>query len=177
MRWFIRIVSGLVLLLLVLVLGGFLVPGGYSVQRSIVIAAPPDRIYPLIATPRRWKEWAMWNRRDPAMAMNFFGTDVGTGAGWSWDSKSEGQGRMRLVTADPQHGLDYELFFPAYDMTSTGEMTLEQQPDGSTKVTWTNVGRVGWNPLMHYMAAMMDHMVGPDFEAGLANLKAIAERR
>ena len=177
MRWFIRIASGLVLLVLVVVLAGFAVPAGYKVQRSIVIAAPAQRIYPLIATPRRWKEWSMWNRRDPAMAMTFFGPDVGVGAGWSWNSKSEGQGRMRLVTADPTHGLDYELFFPAYNMTSTGQIILEPQDNGGTKVTWTNVGHMGWNPLTHYMAAMMNRMVGPDFEAGLANLKTIAEHR
>jgi hypothetical protein len=29
---------------------------------------------------------------------------------------------------------------------------------------------------MHYMAHFMDRMVGPDFEAGLANLKTLAER-
>ncbi len=177
MRWFIRIASGLVLLVIALVLAGFLVPAGYKVQRSIVIAAPVDHIYPLIATPKRWKEWSMWNRRDPAMAMTFFGPEEGAGAGWSWDSKSEGQGRMTLLTADPAHGMTYELFFPDYDMTSTGALRLDAQADGTTKVSWNNVGSVGWNPLMHYMAAAMDRMVGPDFEAGLANLKAIAEHR
>jgi len=35
---------------------------------------------------------------------------------------------------------------------------------------------VGGNPLKHYLAMMMDRMVGPDFEAGLANLKALAEK-
>jgi hypothetical protein len=35
---------------------------------------------------------------------------------------------------------------------------------------------MGANPLMHYMAASMDRMVGPDFEAGLANLKLLAEK-
>ncbi len=162
-------------MLLVLVLGGFLVPADYQVERSVVIAAPPDHVYPLIATPRRWKEWSMWNRRDPAMAMSYFGPEAGAGAGWSWNSSSEGKGRMTLQAADPARGLSYDLYFPDFEMTSTGEMRFDVQADG-TKVTWTNAGRFGNNPLMHYMAAMMNRMVGPDFEAGLANLKAIAER-
>ena len=176
MRWFIRIAGGVVLAVVLFVLAGFLVPAGYRVERSVVIAAPPDHVYPLIATPRRWKEWSMWNRRDPAMAMTFFGPESGAGAGWSWDSKSEGKGRMTLLTADPSTGLTYELFFPDYGMTSTGALRLDAQ-DGGTKVTWSNVGRFGNNPLTHYMAVAMDRMVGPDFEAGLANLKAIAEHR
>ena len=49
-------------------------------------------------------------------------------------------------------------------------------PGNATRVTWTNNGDVGGNPVKHYLAVMMDRMVGPDFEAGLANLKALAEK-
>ena len=49
------------------------------------------------------------------------------------------------------------------------------QPSGGTRVTWGMDGDMGGNPLMHWMALMMDRMVGKDFEAGLANLKGLAE--
>jgi hypothetical protein len=176
MRWLIRIAGGLVLVALALVLAGFALPSTYRVERSLVIAAPPGRIYPLVAAPKRWQEWSMWNRRDPAMAMTFFGPESGAGAGWSWISKTEGQGRMTFLTADPVKGFTYELYFPDFGSTSTGDIRFEPEGDG-TRVTWTNAGSVGRNPLMHYMAIAMDRMVGPDFEAGLANLKAIAEHR
>jgi hypothetical protein len=58
-------------------------------------------------------------------------------------------------------------------MKSTGALLGPQQGDA---VTWSNSGDVGANPLKHYLAAGMDRMVGPDFEAGLANLKALAEK-
>jgi hypothetical protein len=176
MRWLIRIAGGLVLVALALVLAGFLVPAGYQVERSVVIAAPPERIYPLVAAPKRWQEWSIWNRRDPSMTMTFFGPASGAGAGWTWDSKSEGKGRLTFLTADPVKGFTYELFFPDFNSTSTGDIRFEPRGD-STRVIWTNTGNVGRNPLMHYMALFMDRMVGPDFDAGLANLKAIAERR
>src|SRR4051812_8468541 len=125
--------------------------------------------------PTGWGEWSMWNRRDPSMAMTFFGPESGAGAGWSWDSKTEGKGRMTFLTADPARGFTYELYFPDFDSTSTGEIRFEPQGN-ATRLTWTNAGNVGRNPLMHYLAPLMDHMVGPDFEAGLANLKVMAER-
>lgn len=175
MRWLLRIAGGLVLVAILVVVAGFFVPSTYRVERSLVIAAPPERLYPLVATPRRWPEWSMWNRRDPAMAMTFFGPESGAGAGWSWVSRTEGKGRMTFLTADPARGFTYELYFPDYESTSSGEIRFEPQP-GGTRVTWTNVGSVGRNPLMHYMALAMDRMVGPDFDAGLANLKAMAER-
>ncbi len=175
MRWLLRIAGGLVLVVFLVAAGGFFVPSLYHVERSLLIAAPPQRIYPFVATPRRWQEWSMWNRRDPAMAMTFFGPSEGVGAGWSWNSKTEGQGRMTFVTADPLRGFTYTLYFPDVEATSTGEIRMTPEGAG-TRVTWTNTGDLGKNPLMHYMALAMDRMVGPDFDAGLANLKTLAER-
>lgn len=175
MRWLLRIFGGLALVAVLVVVAGFFVPSTYRVERSLLIAAPPQRLYGLVAVPRRWPEWAIWNRRDPAMALSFFGPEIGAGAGWAWDSRTEGRGRMTFLTADPIKGFTYELAFPDYGSTSSGEIRFEPVP-GGTRVTWTNQGDVGRNPLMHYMALVMDRMVGPDFDAGLANLRTLAER-
>ena len=174
MRWIVRIAGGLVVVAALLLLVGFFLPGTYRIERSVVIHAPPEKIYPLVAAPKRWPEWSIWNRRDPAMAMSFFGPESGAGAGWQWDSKTEGKGRMTFVTADPAKGFTYELFFPDVESTSTGDIRFEPQGD-ATRVTWTNAGSFGRNPLLHYMALCMDRLVGPDFEAGLANLRSLAE--
>jgi uncharacterized protein YndB with AHSA1/START domain len=175
MRW-LRVVLGLVVLLALVAIGvGFALPSAYKVERSLVIDAPPERIYPLVASPRRWPQWSIWTRRDPAMAIEYFGPESGQGAGWRWNSKTEGRGEMTLVAADPAHGLHYTLYFPDFDSTSTGEMRFEPSGAG-TRVTWTNAGDVGHNPFKHYLAATMDRLVGPDFDAGLHNLKALAEK-
>ena len=176
MRW-LRILLITVALLALVVIGvGFALPGDYRIERSVVVEAPPERIYPLVATPRRWLQWSVWTRRDPAMAIEYFGPESGAGAGWRWNSRSEGRGEMTLVDADPAHGLRYTLYFPDFDSTSSGAIVLAPAGAG-TRVTWTNAGSVGRNPLKHYLAATMDRLVGPDFEAGLRNLKALAEKR
>ena len=175
MRW-LRVVLGLVVLLALVAIGvGFALPSAYKVERSLVIDAPPERIYPLVASPRRWPQWSIWTRRDPAMAIEYFGPESGQGAGWRWNSKTEGRGEMTFLTADPARGLSYKLYFPDYNSTSTGDFLLAAEGNG-TRVTWTNHGDVGHNPLMHYMAVAMDRLVGPDFEAGLMNLKVLAEK-
>ena len=43
-------------------------------------------------------------------------------------------------------------------------------------MTWSNDGDLGNNPLMRWMGLAMDKMVGADFDAGLANLKALAKQ-
>jgi uncharacterized protein YndB with AHSA1/START domain len=153
---------------------GFLLPSRFHVARSIEIAAPADRVYDNIAEPRRWTRWSEWNRRDPAMTIRYGGPPFGQGARWSWKSESEGSGKMVFTRVEPNRRIAYALEFPEYQMKSGGEFQLEEVAVG-TRVTWTNEGDVGPNPLRHYLAWSMDSLVGPDFERGLANLKMLSE--
>jgi uncharacterized protein YndB with AHSA1/START domain len=170
-------VLGAILVLLALVLfgGGLLLSPKYHIERSVVVAAPPAKAYALVADPHRWKEWTVWNRRDPAMAIEYFGAASGAGSGWAWKSASEGDGKMTLTAAEPDQRVAYDLFFPEFNSTSTGDLRFVAEGSG-TRVNWSMNGDMGSNPLMRWMTLMMDGMVGKDFDAGLANLKALAEK-
>lgn len=167
------VVLGTVLLIVVGV--GIVLPSRYEVRRSVHIEAPPEKVYDLVVDTRRWKDWSVWTRRDPAMRVIYSGPPFGMGAKWSWDSKTEGRGSMEFMHVDPNRRVDYRLVFPEFNMTSRGAIVL-QPARGGTDVVWTHAGDTGPNPLRHYFAAAMDHMVGPDFEQGLANLKVLAEK-
>lgn len=164
----------LIALVAVLLIGGMLVSPKFSVSRSVQIAAPPEKIFPLVSDPRIWKKWSAWNQRDPAMDITYSGPPSGTGAVWEWKSKSQGDGKMSFTAAEPSSRLAYDLFFPDFGTTSTGEFRFE--PNGpATNVTWVMNGDMGKNPLYHWFALFSEKMIGPDFEAGLKGLKAIAE--
>ena len=154
---------------------GFFLPASFEVTRSVVIDAPESRIYDDIVDPRIWKRWSVWTRRDPQMDIAYAGPPFGQGAKWSWKSKSEGAGSMEFVRVEPNKRIEYALAFPEFNMKSGGAFAIDAAPSG-TKVTWTNAGDVGTNPLKHYLAWGMDRLVGPDFEQGLANLKSVAEK-
>jgi uncharacterized protein YndB with AHSA1/START domain len=164
------------ILALLVVGAGFLLPTSYAVERSVVIDAPADRIFNHVVDPREWKRWSVWNQRDPNMQVSYGGPPFGQGARWSWKSESEGAGTMTFVRVVPNELLGYELQFADFGMKSEGELSLAPAGSG-TRVTWSNRGDVGTNPLKRYLAAAMDRMVGPDFEAGLANLKRLAEQK
>lgn len=167
--------GGVLALVALLAVGGMFLPGTFQVTRNTVVAAPADKVYALLADPRRWKEWSVWNQRDPGMAITYSGPESGVGAVWEWKSKSEGDGRMTFTAAEPGRRAAFDLFFPDFGTTSKGELLLT--PEGSgTRVTWTMNGDMGRNPLLHWLALMMDGMVGKDFDAGLASLKALAEK-
>ena len=172
LQWTLAVIGSIALLV---VAAGFFLPSSFAVQRSIEINAQPRKIYDLVVEPKKWKDWSVWTKRDPDMHITYSGPPFGMGAKWSWVSKSEGTGNMEFTRVEPDRAVEYALVFADYNMRSTGALRLE--PAGNaTRVTWTNTGDVGGNPVKHYLAIMMDRMVGPDFEAGLANLKALAEK-
>lgn len=175
MKWVTRTLVTVAAIAVLVFAIGFLLPSGFKVQRSIEINAAPERVYALVADPREWKKWTIWNQRDPAMTVSYSGASAGVGAKWAWQSNTEGNGEMEFTSTVPNERVVYSLHFPDFGMRSTGQLLLEPA-GGKTRVTWTNEGDVGASPVNRYFALMMDRMVGPDFEAGLANLKAVAER-
>ncbi len=156
--------------------GGLLLSPKFTVLRSVEINAPPAVVYPLVADPRQWQKWSAWNRRDPSMQMSFSGEPSGAGAGWAWLSESQGNGRMAFTAAEPDEKIVYTLFFDDFDSVSSGSFLFESLGNG-TRVSWILNGDMGSNPLMHWFALASDKMIGGDFEAGLANLKTVAEKR
>jgi hypothetical protein len=165
-----KILIGLVAIVAIFLVVGVLLPSHFLVSRSMTIKAKPEDIYAQLDDPKAWKNWSIWTRRDPAMEIVYNNVPRGVGASWSWKSKTQGDGIMTFTASDPAKQLTYKLEFPSYGMVSTGMLKLEPGADG-VKLTWTNEGDMGANPMNHYMAQFMDKMVGPDFDAGLAQLK------
>ena len=138
------VVLGSLMLLIVGV--GLFLPSQFEVQRSTEINAAPEKVYDLVVDTRQWKNWTVWNRRDPNMRIVYSGPPFGMGAKWAWDSKTEGKGAMEFTRVEPNRRVEYKLHFPEFNMTSTGALILEPSGKG-TRITWTNTGETGSNPL------------------------------
>ncbi|HXZ50041.1 MAG TPA: SRPBCC family protein [Usitatibacter sp.] len=160
---------------LAIVVVGLFLPSSFRVERSVQIGAPPDRVFDFVVEPRKWAEWGVWTKRDPQMRITYRGPPFGLGARWSWESRSEGDGSMEITGVDPGRRVEYSLYLAGFNLRTAGSFVLVPAA-GGTRVTWTQEGDLGGNPLKHYIAAAMDRLVGPDFEQGLANLKSVAEK-
>jgi len=151
-------------------------PDTFRVERATTIKAPPEKIYPLINEFDRWPAWSPWEKKDPAMKKTRSGAASGKGAVYAWDGNGEvGKGRMEITdSAAPSKvriKLDFEKPFEAHNVV---DFTLEPKGD-STIVKWTMQGPAPFFSKVIQVFIDMDAMVGKDFEAGLASLKAIAE--
>lgn len=152
-------------------------PDTFHVQRATTIKAPTDKVFALINDFRNWGIWSPWEKLDPAMQKTHSGAASGKGAVYGWQgNKAVGKGSMEILESSPPSKIKIKLdFIEPYEGHNTAEFTLEAKGD-ATNVIWAMYGP------NHYMAKLMsiffsmDSMIGKDFEVGLANLKAIAEK-
>jgi uncharacterized protein YndB with AHSA1/START domain len=152
-------------------------PDTFRIQRAASIQAPPERVFALINDFTRWGAWSPWEKKDPAMKRTFGPATSGKGAVYAWEgSKDVGQGRMQIVESVPPSqvaiALDFVRPFEAHNIV---EFTLEPKGD-ATNITWAMWGNTPYFGKILRVFINMDRMVGKDFEAGLASLKAAAER-
>ncbi|HWU53317.1 MAG TPA: SRPBCC family protein [Tahibacter sp.] len=171
----------LIALIVVVVVVGVLVaaafrPESFRIERSIRIKAPPEKIYAFIDDFHRWTAWSPWEKLDPALKRDYSGAASGKDAVYAWKGNSKvGQGRMQIVEATPHSRIRIQLdFLKPFEAHNTAEFTLQPVADG-TEVHWAMYGPQPYFSKLMGLFFNMDKMIGKDFEAGLASLKAGAE--
>lgn len=173
--WLILIVDLAILNAAVVALCFF--PPTFDVERSVVIDAPPSKVYPRLATLKDWKDWTVWNDvNHPGLKYSYEGPESGVGAVSNWTDPKMGDGKLEITDADPDERLEYTLKFEGFDNPMHGRFRLKQVDEG-TKIVWTAHGDMGSNPLGRWMVKVMDmdETIGNDFNTSLAKLKKQVE--
>ena len=171
-----------VLIAVVVVIAGILVfastrPDSFSVQRTTTVHAPPDKVFALINDFHRWSAWSPWEKLDPEMKRTFGGPDAGVGATYAWSGNSKvGEGRMEILKTAPASKVEIQLdFIKPFEGHNIAEFTLTPQGE-NTQVLWVMHGPAPFITKLMGVFVSMDTMIGKDFEAGLTNMKAVAEK-
>jgi Polyketide cyclase / dehydrase and lipid transport len=151
-------------------------PNDFSVQRSATINAPPEKIQPMLVDFRQWPAWSPWEKLDPEMKRTLAGPASGPGASYAWQGSGKvGAGRMQIKDAAPSKVTIQLDFSKPFEAHNTAEFTLVPRGD-ATELTWLMRGPAPFVSKLMGVFVDMDKMIGKDFEAGLANLKAEAEK-
>lgn len=169
-------------LFLIAVAGGLVVlvsqrPDKFSVSRATTINAPPHAVFEQVNDLHNWEAWSPWAKLDPNAKNSFEGAPLGPGASMSWDGNAKvGAGRMTIVESRQDERIRMKLDFKR-PMESTAAVEFAfAETGGATTVTWTMSGTNNFMAKAMSLFMNCDKMVGGQFEQGLANLKAIAER-
>lgn len=152
-------------------------PSTFRLERSMVIHAWPEQVFPLINDFHHWSDWSPWEKKDPTMKKSHSGQPEGTGAVLEWEgNKDVGTGRMEVLELVPSSKILIKLDFLApFEAHNRAEFALVRGV-GTTEVRWAMYGPQPY--MMKVIGAFysMDKTVGKDFEDGLASLKALAEK-
>jgi uncharacterized protein YndB with AHSA1/START domain len=152
-------------------------PDSFNVERTESIKAPPEKIFALINDLHGWRAWSPYENKDPEMKRNFSGAPSGKGAVYEWDgNKNVGKGRMEITEASAPSKIVIKLdFISPFEGHNMAEFTMEPKGD-ATNVKWGMYGPAPFISKVMQVFVDFDRMIGKDFEAGLGNLKALAEK-
>ncbi|MHC4973306.1 MAG: SRPBCC family protein [Planctomycetota bacterium] len=164
-----KILIGLVVIIVILVVVGFLLPTEYEVSRYIVIDAKPSKIHDHVGDLKRWDDWMTWKENDPSIEVAYGKKTTGVGARQTWTGK-DGEGEIVFTSADSKRGVEYDMSMDQGKYTSKGAILYEEMGK-STRVTWTMSGDWSTPVVGGYMVLLFEPMIGGEFQKGLSNLK------
>jgi uncharacterized protein YndB with AHSA1/START domain len=152
-------------------------PDTFRLQRSATIAAPPEKVFALINDLRQFNTWNPFAKMEPSVVMTYDATSAGVGGAYNWKGEKTGEGRMQITESVPAQRVSAKLdFSKPFEAHNNVDFTVQPQGDKGSTVTWAMHGPMPYLNRVMTIFFDMDKTVGKDFEAGLANLKALAEK-
>ena len=167
---------GVVVLIVIFAIAIATRPKTFRVERSILVNAPADVVFPFINDFHHWNQWSPFEKLDPNLQRTFSGPAAGQGATYEWlGNREAGQGKMVIKESAPPQSVAIDLFFlKPFKSTSLAEFTFVPVERG-TKVTWAMSGNNTTAAKAISLVASMDKYLGNSFDEGLGNLKRVVE--
>jgi hypothetical protein len=111
------------------------------------------------------------------MKRTLTGPPNGAGSVYEWDGNNKaGKGRMEIIDSAASSKVAIKLDF-IKPMEGHDAVEFALKPNGnSTSVSWTMSGPLTYPGKVMTVFVSMDKLIGRDFEKGLRNLKAAAEK-
>jgi carbon monoxide dehydrogenase subunit G len=153
-------------------------PADFRVSRSATLPAPPAVVFEQVNDFHKWEAWSPWAKLDPNAKNTFEGPAAGSGAIFRWAGNNQvGEGAMTIMESKPGELVRINLeFIKPFAGTSTAEFTFKPVGD-QTEVTWSMSGKNNFIGKAMSLIMNCEKMIGPQFEQGLANMRAVVEAK
>lgn len=150
--------------------------GHFAYERSGVIQASADRIFPYISNLRRGGDWSPYEKVDPNMKKNFIGEDGQVGSTMEFEGNNDvGSGKIEILKVIPNETVELKLTMikPFY---GENQIVYKLSPEGNgTKFTWAMSGEGGFMGKLMSVLIDCEKMIGDQFSQGIDNLKTVVE--
>jgi effector-binding domain-containing protein len=168
-----KIVIGIIVLIVLAVIGGFLLPSTQHIERSLSIAAPPPVVFAQINGFKDYNDWSPFVAVMPDAEYSWSGPDFGVGSTLAWTTPDGETGRQTIIAAQPYERVDIELDLGRRGLAQAAYL-LQPVPAG-TQLTWTFDTDFGLDLVGRFFGLFLERELGPLYAQGLANVKRIAE--
>jgi hypothetical protein len=152
-------------------------PDTFRIERSTLINAPADTVHAILTDLRRGREWSPFERKDPNLKRSFSGPETGVGSALEWEGDMNvGAGKLSIAQATPSKitlNLDMRKPMEGHNIV---EYALATQGD-ATHLTWSMHGKMNLIAKVMCIFINLEKDLGSEFEKGLRDLKALAERQ
>jgi len=136
----------------------------FTVNNSIHIDAPIDRVFESVRNFNEWTAWSPWLIAEPGATVEQLGPDA-----YSWEGKIVGSGKMDVIDDRRPNAIDYKLHFYK-PWKSQADVRFEfAERDGGTETTWSMNSSLPF--FMFWMTETMSKLIGMDYQRGLNMLK------
>jgi len=159
----------------VVLIVGLLLPKSMHIERSILVDAPSDVVYPHVSSLRSMHAWSPWVDYDPEMNIAFEGDDGAVGSVYRWEGTDQvGKGYQTITSRTPE-SIEMDLIFIEPWQSNAKTYILLDTEQGKSKITWGYKEKTPLpaNVMMKVMG--VKPMLEKEFDKGLAKLKEQVE--
>ncbi|MGE3245102.1 MAG: SRPBCC family protein [Beijerinckiaceae bacterium] len=149
-------------------------PDQFRISRSIEIAAPPEKVFPLINTIRTFDTWNPFAAQD-GMKLSYSGPEAGPGATDSFSGRG-GTGKLAIVESKAPAEVVMQLDMEKPVRGHNRIVFVIAPSQAGSNVSWTMSGNTPFIGKVIHTIVSLERMIGPQFERGLRDLKALAEK-
>lgn len=150
--------------------------GKFNYERSGLINASADKIYPYLSNLRLGEKWNPYNQRDPEIKLNFTGADGTIGSKMDFAGNMEaGSGSVEIIKLIPDQSVEIHLIMTK-PLAADNMISYTLTPEGNaTKFTWRMYGDGGFMGKLMNVIIDCEKMMFKDFDQGIQNLKSVVE--
>lgn len=150
--------------------------GKFNYERSGVIKAPAEKIFPYLSDFTRGGEWSPYEKVDPNMKKTITGNPAQVGHAMDFEGNSDaGSGRVEITKVVPNELVEIKLTMTK-PMHAENIVTYKLTPESEgTRFSWAMAGDGGYMTKLISVFIDCEKMIAGQFETGIANLKSLIE--
>lgn len=150
----------------------------WKFERSILIQASIDKVWPHINTFKASNEWSPWIGLDPNLHQQITGIDGTPGATYSWESneKNVGAGKQTFLSITERSEVCSRIKF-IRPIKGTADGYIRIAPEGGgTRAEWGIASATPYPMNIIKLFGVIEKNLDRDFSKGLSKLKELSEK-